>query len=316
MIRALLLAVATICALPPVRAADVPITLVQGFAAGGNSDTIARIVGRGLSQELKQAVVIEARTGAGGNIASVAVAKAKPDGNTLILMTGGHAVSAAVYKTLAFDPLEDFEWLTVVTRFPFVVATSSQSPYKSLADVLMAARSAPGAISYSSVGIGSTQHLSGELFQSMAGVQLNHIPYRGGGAPLQDVVAQRVDLLFDSITVAKPHIESGRLRGLGVTSTERSPLLPDVAPVADSVPGFEVVSWTAVAAPKGMPRELAAKLQSALQRVLRNAEVIQQLEATGGRVTPSANSQETRDFVQGQIAKWKKVVRDAHIPQQ
>ncbi|MEJ8814783.1 tripartite tricarboxylate transporter substrate-binding protein, partial [Variovorax ureilyticus] len=157
---------------------------------------------------------------------------------------------------------------------------------------------------------------SGELFQSMAGVQLNHIPYRGGGAPVQDVVAGRVDLLFDSVTVARPQIEGGRLRALGVTSPEPSPLLPGVAPVARVVPGYEVTSWTAVAAPRGLPPDVAARLRSALLRVLKSPDVVKQLEATGGIVTPSADVQDTRAFVGTQVAKWKKVVRDAQIQQQ
>ena len=303
--------------LSPARAADTqPLTLVQGFAAGGNSDTIARIVGRALSQELGQPVVVDARTGAGGNIASAAVARSRADGNTLILMTGGHAVSAAMYRNLSFDPVDDFEWLTLVTRFPFVVAVGAQSPYRTLRDVVSAARANPGTLSFTSVGVGSTQHLSGELFQALAGVQLNHIPYRGGAAPLQDVIADRVDLLFDSVTVARPHIESGRLRALGVTSLQPSPLLPGVAPVAESVPGYEVMSWTAVAAPRGLPADVARRLRAALLRVLRQPDVVRQLEATGGQVTPSEDPQEARAYVQGQITKWKKLVQDAHIPQQ
>ena len=312
-VAALACGLATACA----HAADAPpITLVQGFAAGGNSDTIARIVGRALSQELGQAVVVDARTGAGGNIASAAVARSRADGNTLILMTGGHAVSAAMYRNLSFDPLDDFEWLTLVTRFPFVVAVSAGSPYHSLREVVSAARAHPGALSYTSVGVGSTQHLSGELFQVLAGVQLNHIPYRGGAAPLQDVMADRVDLLFDSVTVARPHIESGRLRALGVTSTQPSPLLPGVPPVAEAVPGYEVMSWTAVAAPRGLPPEVAQRLRGALLKVLRQPDVVKQLEATGGQVTPSDDAQETRSYVQRQITQWKRLVQDAHIPQQ
>ena len=221
-----------------------------------------------------------------------------------------------MYRNLSFDPVDDFEWLTLVTRFPFVVAVGAQSPYRTLRDVVSAARANPGTLSFTSVGVGSTQHLSGELFQALAGVQLNHIPYRGGAAPLQDVIADRVDLLFDSVTVARPHIESGRLRALGVTSLQPSPLLPGVAPVAESVPGYEVMSWTAVAAPRGLPADVARRLRAALLKVLRQPDVIRQLEATGGQVTPSEDPQEARTYVQGQIIKWKKLVQDAHIPQQ
>lgn len=295
---------------------DKPITLVQGFAAGGNADTIARIVGQALSRELGQPIVVEAKTGAGGNVASAAVAKAKADGYTLILLTGGHAVSAAMYKSLAFDPAEDFDWLSMVTRFPFVLATASDSPYKTVGDVLRAAKSAPGTVSFSSVGVGSTQHLSGELLQSMAGVQLNHIPYRGGAAPLQDVLARRVDLMFDSVTVTKAQIEGGKLRALGVTSLESSPFLPGVAPLRETVKDFEVTSWTALAGPKGMPAEVVQKLGAAAQKVLTDPAVVKQLEGTGGLASPSIKGPEMKRYVQDQIGKWKRVVQQANIPQQ
>ncbi len=295
---------------------DKPITLVQGFAAGGNADTIARIVAQGLARELGQSVVVEAKTGAGGNVASAAVARTRADGYSLILLTGGHAVSAAMYKTLAFDPVEDFDWISMVTRFPFVLATAQDSPYKSIADVVRAAKAAPGTVSYSSVGIGSTQHLSGELMQSMAGVQLNHIPYRGGAAPLQDVLARRVDLMFDSVTVTKAQVEGGKLRALGVTSQDRSPFMPGVAPVRESIPGFEVTSWTALAAPKGLPAAVAERIRAATFKVLSDPAIVKQLEGTGGQTSPSINGLEMKQYAQSQVGKWKQVVRDANIPQQ
>jgi tripartite-type tricarboxylate transporter receptor subunit TctC len=293
-----------------------PITLIQGFAVGGNSDTIARIVGQALAKELGQQVIVEAKTGAGGNLASAQVAKAPADGYTLILLTGGHAVSAAMYKKLSFDPVESFDWISLVSRFPFVLATRADSPIKSMADLLSAAKSRPGEVSYSSVGIGSTQHLSGELFQSMAGVELNHIPYKGGSAPLQDVLGGRVDLMFDSVTVTRAQVDAGKLRALGVTSSDRAPLMPSVAPIKDSVAGFEVTSWTGIAAPKGLPEAVATRLHAAITTVLKDPAVIAQLEATGGVSSPSASAAEMRAYVSNQVQKWKKVVRDAAIPQQ
>lgn len=293
-----------------------PITLVQGFNAGGNADVIARIVATALARELGQPVNVEPRPGAGGNLASGQVARAPADGHTLILLTGGHAVSAAMYKQLAFEPLEGFDWLSVVTTFPFVLATSAESRFKTVADVLAAARAAPGAISYSSVGIGSTQHLSGELFQSLAGVQLNHIPYKGGAAPLQDVLGGRVDLMFDSVTVTRAQVEAGKLRGLGVTGTTRAPQLPGVPPIADSVAGFEVTSWTGIAAPRGLPPAVAQQLHAAIVKVLAQPEVVRSLEATGGVVSPSASGAAMKAYVGGQIGKWTEVVKKAAIPQQ
>ena len=295
---------------------DKPITLIQGFGTGGNSDTIARIIAPGLAKELGQQIIVEAKTGAGGNIASAAVAKSAPDGYTLILLTGGHAVSAAVYSKLAFHPVDDFEWISLVTQFPFAVSVSAESKFKMLADVIAAAKAAPDTISYTSVGIGSTQHLSGELFASMAGVRMTHIPYKGGAGPLQDILGARVDVMFDSITVTKAQMEAGKLRALGVTSLKPYKLLPGVPPVADTIPGYEVTSWTGLAAPKGTSPEIQKRLHTALLKVLADPEVIAKLENTGGLVTPSSSGAQMKQYVSGQIAKWRKVLVSAHISQQ
>lgn len=295
---------------------DRPITLVQGFNAGGNADTIARVVAEGLSRELGQPVVVDARTGAGGNIASAFVAKAAPDGHTLILLTGGHAVSAAIYQKLAFDPLEDFSWIGTVTTFPFVIATRADGPIKSLPDLIAQARQRPGAISFSSVGVGSTQHLSGELLQAAAGIRLNHIPYRGGSAPLQDVLGGQVDLLFDSVTVARAQAQAGRLRLLGVTSREPNAALPDAPPVAQTVPSYEVISWTGLAAPAGLPAPVLQRLDSALRVALARPDLRQRLEATGGAPAGAQTPTEMKQFVHGQIDQWTQVVRHAGITRQ
>jgi len=317
LIRALLVSVFIVgSACAQTMSSDKPITLVQGFGAGGNSDTIARIIAPGLSKELGQPVVVEAKTGAGGNIASAAVAKSAPDGNTLILMTGGHAVSAALYNQQSFNPLDDFDWISLVTQFPFAVSVSEESKFKSIADVIKAAKAMPDAISYTSVGIGSTQHLSGELFASMAGVKMMHVPYKGGAGPLQDVLGGRVDVMFDSITVTKAQMESGKLRALGVTSLKPYRLLPGISPVADTIPGYEVTSWTGLATPKGTNPEAIKRLHAALLKVLSDPEVIAKLENTGGLVTPSTSSLQMKQYVASQIAKWKKVVALANIPKQ
>ena len=295
---------------------DKPISLIQGFGAGGNSDTIARIIAPGLSRELGQQVIVDAKTGAGGNIASAAVAKSPPDGYTLILFTGGHAVSAAVYNKLPFHPVDDFDWISLVTQFPFAVSVSAESKFKSLADVIVTAKGSPDSISYSSVGIGSTQHLSGELFASMAGVKMTHVPYKGGAGPLQDLIGGRVDVMFDSITVTKGQMEAGKLRALGVTSLKPYKLLPGVPPVADTIPGYEVTSWTGLAAPKGTSPEVLKRLHTALLKVLSDPEVIAKLENTGGLVTPSSSSAQMKQYVSNQTAKWRRVVALAGIPKQ
>lgn len=295
---------------------DRPITLIQGFNAGGNADTIARIVADGLSHELGQPVIVESKTGAGGNIASALVAKARADGYTLILLTGGHAVSAAIYAKQAFDPLRDFSWIGTVTTFPFVIATRAEGPIQSLPDLIAKARAKPGELSFSSVGMGSTQHLSGELLQAMAGIKLNHIPYRGGTTPLQDVLGGQVDLLFDSVTVAKAQAQGGRLRVLGITSLGRNPQLPEAVPVAQAIPGYEVISWTGLAAPAGLPVPVNDRLNDAFKKALARPELRKRLEATGGEPGKTQTSTEMQHFVSGQITKWTQVVRDAGIARQ
>ena len=309
---------AALLAVPAIALAsfpDKPITFVHGFGAGGNADTVSRIVAEGLSKELGQPVVVSAKTGAGGNIASAHVSNAPADGYTLILMTGGHAVSAAMYKTLAFDPIQSFDWVSIVTKFPFVLAVKAGSPYKSLGDIIKAAKDKPGELSFSSVGVGSTQHLSGELLQSMAGIRLNHVPYRGGAAPLQDVIGGVVDMMFDSVTVTRAQIEAGKLHAIGVTAAKSWPTLPTVPALEDSLPGYEVMSWLGVAAPRGMPPEVAQRLHAAMVKVLEDPAVVRRLEATGGAVEPSASGAEMEKFVTEQVSVWKRVVKEAGIPQ-
>mgnify|MGYP001336573269 CR=1 FL=1 len=292
-----------------------PVRIYQGFAVGGNADTIGRLVAQGLTEELGQPFLVEAKTGAGGNIASDLVAKSAADGYNLVLLTGGHAVSAAMYKTLAFDPLNDFKWLSLVTVFPFVVGTSVDSRIKTIQDLITVARSEPDKLSFSSVGIGSTQHLAGELLQSAAKIRMLHIPYRGGGMPVQDVIAGRVDILFDSVTVSRAQVEGGRLRALGVTSTSRIPQLPDVPAVAETLPGFNVTSWAALAGPAGLPADITGRLHAAIARTVAKPEVAKRLFDLGGMAT-SSTPEETAKHVAREIETWKRVVDQANIPRQ
>ena len=219
MLRSFLAAMILASALPSAGRADPwpqrPITLIHGFGAGGNADSISRLVAAALSELLEVSVVVDAKPGAGGNIASEYVSRAAPDGYTLILLTGGHAVSAALYKKLRFDPVDSFTFVSLVGTFPFVVATRTDSPIKDLADLIAISRQSPGKLSFSSVGFGSTQHLTGELLALSAGGKLTHIPYRGGMQPLTDVLAGQIDLIVDTITVTGPAIKAGTLEGVG-----------------------------------------------------------------------------------------------------
>lgn len=292
-----------------------PIKFWHGFAAGGNADIVARIIATKMSEGLGQPVVVDLKAGAGGNIASDMVSKLPPDGYNIILLTGGHAVSAAMYKQLPFEPVKDFTMVSSVMFMPFVIGTSAESPIKSIAELVAAAKREPGKLSYSSVGIGSTQHLAGELFSSIAGVEMIHVPYRGGAAPVQDVMTQRVSVLFDTLTPTTPHIRSGKLRALGVTSRERVPSVPDVPSVSDALPAFEVTSWLGVAAPANLPANVLNRLNQEVARVVALPEIRERLIALGGNPR-SGTSDQMRTLVETEVGKWRKVVIDAKIPRQ
>jgi tripartite-type tricarboxylate transporter receptor subunit TctC len=292
-----------------------PVLLTHGFAAGGNADTIARIVGEPLSARLGQPVVVEPRPGAGGNTASARVAKGTPDGYTLIVLTGGQAVSAAIYRSLPFDPVDDFEMLSTIGFQAFVIAVRKESPIQHLGDLIATAKAAPGKLTFSSVGVGTTQHLAGELLCALAQIQMTHVPYRGGAAPLADVLAGRVDVLVDTITIAEPQLAAGTIRALGVTSPKRWWSLPDISPVADTVPGYDVQTWIGLATTKGTGQPLVQRLNSEIRSVVEIPSVRERLGKIGMDVRASS-PEDMRSLVSREIAKWKKVVDEAKIPQQ
>jgi tripartite-type tricarboxylate transporter receptor subunit TctC len=289
-----------------------PITLVQGFAPGGNADTVARLIAARLQEGLGQPVLVEPRTGAGGNVAAAWVARARPDGHTLILLTGAHAVSAAHYRTLAYRPIEDFDMISTVSVFPLVVAVRKDHPARTLRELLDQARGNPQGITFSSVGVGSTQHLAGELLGLSAGVRLQHVPYRGGAAPVQGVLAGDVDLLVDTPTVSLPHVRSGALRALAVTSDTAWGPLPGVPPAAQTLPGFEVRSWLGVAAPAGLPAEVRQRLHTEMVKVLARPDVREQLLTLGSEARASTPDQ-MRQMVETEIVRWRRVIQDAAI---
>lgn len=289
-----------------------PIQLIHGFGAGGNADTVSRLVARHLQAALGQPVVVEIKSGAGGVVASSYVAKAEPDGYTLVMLTGGHTVSAAVNKTLPYDPVADFQPISTVTAFPFVVSVKADNPARTLADLIATARTKPGGVSFSSVGVGTTQHLTGELLAATAGVKMLHVPYRGGGAPVQAVLSGDVDVLVDTATVAAPQIKAGTLRALAVTSSKPWPLLPGAPAAADSLPGFEVYSWLGIAAPAKTPAPVVERLHAALAAMVADPAFRQAVNQIGSE--PSGSSPDRmRTMIASEIARWKKVVERANI---
>lgn len=289
-----------------------PITLVHGFGAGGNADTISRLVADGLREALHATIIVEPKPGAGGNTASEMVSRAAPDGYTLILLTGGHAASAALYTKLRFDPVGSFSFVSLVGKFPFVIATRADGPIKNLDELLAAVRNKSAPLTFSSVGFGSTQHLAGELFAQAASGALTHVPYRGGMQPVTDVMSGRVDLIVDSITVTGGAIKAGTLRGLGITSAQPWPLLPEVPPVATVLPGFEVMSWIGIAGPAGLPDEIVQRLNTALNELTRTPAFQAKLEQLGVRADGSTPEQ-MKNFIASEIARWNTVIDTAKI---
>jgi tripartite-type tricarboxylate transporter receptor subunit TctC len=292
-----------------------PITLTHGFAAGGNGDVVSRIVADALSKRLGQPVVVEPRPGAGGNTASQRLTTSAPDGYTLITLTSAHAVSAGIYKQLPFDPLDSFQFISTYGYQALMIAVRKDSPIKTMADLIAAAKANPGKLTYSSVGVGSTQHLAGALLCAMANIDMTHVPYRGGGGPMTDLLGGNIDLNIDTITVIEPQLRAGKVTVLGVTSGDKWWSLPDITPVSATVPGYDVKTWVALAAPKGTPADVVMKINDATRAGLADKETIDRLNKIGLDVHTSTPD-EMKAMVSEQIVKWKKVIADAHIPQQ
>lgn len=292
-----------------------PVTLSHGFGAGGNSDTVARIIAPSLAERLGQQVIVEPRVGAGGNLATDRVAKAAPDGYNLIVLTGGHAVSGALYKALPFHPVDDLQMLSTLIYFPFVISVRKDHRFQSLSDLVAEAKAKPKTITYSSVGVGSTQHLAGELLASLAGIELVHVPYRGGQAPVTDLLGGRIDVMIDTLTVTRPQLNAGTIRGLAVTSPAAWPSLAGIPAAADTVKGYDVRSWMGVATTKGVPEPIVKTLNADIRYALQQPQVRDKLEAIGNQVKGSTPD-EMRAWVAAEVAKWRKVIDDAKVERQ
>lgn len=304
-------------ALPLARAQawpNKPIKVLQGFAAGGNADTIARLVGTEMAKGLGQPFVVEAVVGAGGTLASAAVARAAPDGHTLLLATGGHAVAGALYEKLPYQSVTGFQMVSTITFFPFLVVTTAESRYRSLAEVLAAARQQPGGISYGTAGVGSTHHLVGELMAKMAGVQMLHVPYRGDSASLTSLLAGDIPIIIAPPTAVLGNLKAGKLRALAVTGPKRWGGMPEVPTVAEQgVAGFDVSSWAGWMLPAGTPMPTVERLHAETQKALQVPAVKARLEEMGGEARGST-PQEMATMVAAEVQKWTQVVTDAKIP--
>lgn len=289
-----------------------PLKVLNGFSGGGGSDALLHVMAPKLSERLGQPVVVELRSGASGMVANDAVAKASPDGYTLVLFTGAFMTQAATEKKLPYDPLRDFAMLSTVTFHPFVVAVNPASPFKSMADFIAAARANPGKLNYGSVGIGSLHHLGTELFSAMAGVEMVHVPFRGSAALETDLRADRIDVVFTSLPSMLPKIQDGSFRPLAVTLATRSKFLPDVPAVAEILPGYEVTSFFGLATTAGTPPAVTRRLTEEIHRVLTLPDIQQRFFDQGVEPRPSS-AEEMRSYVAQQIANWKKVVAERKI---
>ncbi len=282
------------------------------FSAGGAADVPGRILAQRLSELLGQQVVVDNRPGAGSTIGADAAAKAAPDGYTIFLISNTHFVSAGLYKKLPYDSLNDFTPITQITTAPNVLVIHPSLPAKSVKDLIALARAKPGQINYASSGNGSTQHLTGALFCKMAGINMIHIPYRGSGPVTADLLAGQVSVGFPGIAGMLPHIKSGKLRALGVTSLTRSPELPDVPTISEAgVKGYEMVAWFGIAAPKGLPRDLQMRLHGELVKILRNADFQKSMRIAGQEVAYQDTPAKFYDFMKVEAKKWADIVRES-----
>ena len=291
-----------------------PVTYVVPFPPGGTTDVLARIIAQKLGAALGTTIVVENKPGAGGNVGSEFVARAAPDGYTILGGTiSSHAINVSLYPKLPYDPVRSFEPITLIGTNPNILVVNAASPYKSVQDITAALKAKPGSLSYASAGNGTSQHLSAELYKYMAGVDMVHIPYKGSGPAIQDVIGGQVPMMFDTSVVAGPHIESGRLRALAVTSSKRAAVFPNVPTMAESgVPGYDVVSWQAVFAPAGTPKPIVDRLYAEIARILKEPDVQERLAKLG--LDPSGMPPaELAAFQKAEIEKWAKVIKAANI---
>lgn len=312
--RTALAGLSAIAATPTWAQSGRTISILHGFTPGANVDIVARLIAENLSKRLRQPIIVEPRPGAGGTTSAAAVARAAPDGATLTILPGGHAVSAAIYKQLPYDAVASFSFISMLTDFPFILATYPDHPVKTIGDVIAAARADETKLTCATAGIGTGMHLAFELFVAMAKIKIQHVPYRGSPQAITDLIGKRIDFQMDTAAALIPLIKVGKLRAVAVTGTKRFFPIPDVPTIADSgVPGYAVTSWLGLAGPAGLPAELVGGLNAEVKAILADAVVVERLHAIGSDVVPTTPDA-FRARVADDVAKWTKVVADANIP--
>jgi len=294
---------------------DHPVRMIIQFPPGGSNDVVGRLVARQLSVKLGQQVVVDNRAGAGGVLGTEAAVKEPPDGYTLLMISIAHAVNPALYK-LSYDPVKSFVPVSIFATGPNVLAVNPQLPVNSVQELIALAKEKPGELDYASAGVGSFQHLGGELFKLTAGVNLQHVPYKGGGPAMADVIAGHVKIMFSSLVQTTPFIQSGQLRALGTGGSKRNPVLPDVPTIAEAgVPGYEANNWWGIMAPAGTPREIVDRLHRDIQIVLTSPELKAAFDREGAAAVTMTTEEFTK-FIENEIVKWGRVVKEGNIKAQ
>lgn len=290
-----------------------PITLVIGFPAGGPLDVVSRIIAQGLSRRLGQPVVVENRPGATGTVAAGQIARAQPDGHTLMAIPATYAASAALFSKLSYRPVEDFSMISMTTEFPYVLATNSDHSIRTIADLISSARSQSAPLTYGTSGVGSLQHLAAELFANMAKIKLQHIPYRGGAPAITELLGKRIDFVLDQPTALVDFIRDGRFRALAVTGGERFSSLPDTPTISEAgFPGYAITGWQGLVAPANLPTPVLNRLHTELTGVLVESAIVDQLRALGNEAKPTTPG-DFKARLRAEIETWTRVVAAANI---
>ena len=314
----LCLGASAILAVTGVHAQDFPtkpLRLIVAFGPGGVADVTARIVAEGLSEKLGKPIVVENMPSAGGITAAVALTRSAPDGHTLFIVSNQNAVSPSLFKSLPYDPVKQLAMVSMVGSFDIVMAVDQNSPLHTVADAIAAAKKDPQHFNLGTIGVGSTQHLSSEMFRSMAKLDVPTIPFKSSGEVLSAVKGKSVQVMFETVPAVIGNVKGGSLRLLGVASTKRSPLFPDVPTIAETVPGYTSVSWNGFAAPAGTPPAIVDKLNTAIREVVKDPAINKKLVDVG--MIPQTNTpKEFHDFLGTEIDKWRKVIEMAKIEKQ
>lgn len=290
-----------------------PVTVVVPFASGGTTDIIARTIGQKMGESLRQPVVVDNRPGAGGTLGASNVARATPDGYTLLLATVAHTMAPGIYKKLPYDFTRDLVPVGLVALTPNVLLVGASMPVKSVAELIAYIKSHPGKVNYGSAGPGSTEHLSGELFRSMTGTDIVHVPYKGGAPMMTDLIAGQIQMAVETSPSAAPHVRSGKLRALAVTTAKRSPAYPGVPTLDESgIKGYEVTTWYALMAPRGTPEAVTRRLGTELAKALQQPDVLKRFEeqgVTAGDMTPA----QLAAFIRQETERWGRVSKTAGV---